>query len=304
MDHGRDLAYASKNSWLSRPLSTEKWKVSYFPTIYYGKTDSVAPTALEYGGSAPKDRQKSRYQSASLFPEYYCSNINAKLAAEDSFYAVSEILTFSAVSESQALNLMESKIAKETDSSVLPARTDLSLTNLLYHKQILERHILRIDENVRMIEARSDQDWPRSNQAVEIPNMMQQVDEEAMKILKDFQYLLSRAQDLSRRCETGMQIIMQNLQVRESKEQIKEARSVTNLTRLAFVFIPLSFTASVFGVNVKQLGQGDVSIWVFFVTSLPVFAISVILLFFHPRLLRLFRNLTEKGWPLQRFLND
>ncbi len=295
MDHGKDLAYASKTSWLSRPLSTEKWKVSYFPTIYYGKTNAVMPTALKYGDSAPKNRQQLRYQSASLFPEYYCSNINAELAAEDSFYAVSEILTFSAVSESQVLNMMESKIAKETDPSVLPARTDLSLTNLLYHKQILERHILRIDENVRMIEARSNQDWPRSNRAIETPNMVQQVDKEAKKILKDFQYLLSRAQDLSRRCETGMQIVMQNLQVRESKEQIKEAKSVTNLTRLAFVFIPLSYTASVFGVNVKQFGQGDVPIWVFFVTSFPVFAISVMLLFFHPRLLRLFQNLTERG---------
>lgn len=88
--------------------------------------------------------------------------------------------------------------------------------------------------------------------------------------------------------DLGLQIVMQSLQVRESTEQIKEAKNVTNLTRLAFVFVPLAFIASIFGINVEELGQGSTSIWVFFAVIAPVALVLVSLLFFPPALTLIF----------------
>jgi len=50
---------------------------------------------------------------------------------------------------------------------------------------------------------------------------------------------------------------------------------------LAFFFIPLSFTASFFGMNFKELGSSnqDLSVWVWFIVSVPIFGVSVLLCF-------------------------
>jgi CorA-like Mg2+ transporter protein len=50
--------------------------------------------------------------------------------------------------------------------------------------------------------------------------------------------------------------------LREAHESVKYADSVGRVTTLAFIFIPLSFVTSFFGMNVREFGTGDVQIWV------------------------------------------
>ncbi|KAI9867658.1 MAG: hypothetical protein M1813_008458 [Trichoglossum hirsutum] len=57
------------------------------------------------------------------------------------------------------------------------------------------------------------------------------------------------------------------LGVEASEKSIMQAKSVNRLTKLAFVFIPLSFASSVFGMNFKELGTGQLSIWIFGLTA-------------------------------------
>lgn len=57
------------------------------------------------------------------------------------------------------------------------------------------------------------------------------------------------------------------LALKESKESIRQAETVSRLSRLAFVFIPLSFVTSCFGMNLTVLGSGNGKIWVFCVIS-------------------------------------
>ena len=58
--------------------------------------------------------------------------------------------------------------------------------------------------------------------------------------------------------------------IEESKRSIEEATSVKRLTQLAFVFIPLSFVTSVFGMNVQEISGTGVKIWIFIVTAIVV----------------------------------
>ncbi|KAF2461440.1 hypothetical protein BDY21DRAFT_86528 [Lineolata rhizophorae] len=46
------------------------------------------------------------------------------------------------------------------------------------------------------------------------------------------------------------------IQILDSRRSIAEAESVGKLTELAFIFIPVSFAASVFGMNIKELESG------------------------------------------------
>lgn len=67
---------------------------------------------------------------------------------------------------------------------------------------------------------------------------------------------------LGRQVSTINKSLIANLSIHESRRGIAEAESVTRLTELAFVFIPLTFSASIFSMQVNELRSG-VSIGVF-----------------------------------------
>ena len=64
--------------------------------------------------------------------------------------------------------------------------------------------------------------------------------------------------------------LMANMSIVESKRGIAEAESVTRLTELAFFFIPLSFSASIFSMQVKELNASRISIAAFFVLAVII----------------------------------
>ncbi len=280
MDQGKSFGHGS-TSWLKSPLRTESWKVNWFPRVNHDGSEALASGRRFNTSVAPARSGTTLYQSAVLLPEFYRDHVNTVLAIPNSAYALVEIYKFSVISENQALNLIENKIGRETDPNIFLARDDLSLTNLLYYKKALDRRSRRLGENLRAVQIRPLESSSQSLHLVNNPQDLGQAEAEIEKVIKDFTYLLFKAQDLSKKCDAGLQIVMQSLQVRESKEQIKEAKSVTNLTRLAFVFAPLAFIASIFGINVAELGQGSTSIWVFFAVIAPVALVLVSLLFFH-----------------------
>ncbi|KAK3629236.1 hypothetical protein LTR56_005112 [Elasticomyces elasticus] len=64
-----------------------------------------------------------------------------------------------------------------------------------------------------------------------------------------------------------------DMQFTESRRSILEAQTVTKLTELAFLFIPLSFSASLFSIQVKELENG-VPVWTFVVTAIAMALLS------------------------------
>lgn len=64
--------------------------------------------------------------------------------------------------------------------------------------------------------------------------------------------------------------LMTAMSLVESKRGISEAESVTKLTELAFFFIPLTFAASLFSMQVKELDADSTSVGVFFGVALTI----------------------------------
>lgn len=62
--------------------------------------------------------------------------------------------------------------------------------------------------------------------------------------------------------------LMANMSIVESKRGIAEAESVTKLTELAFFFIPITFSASIFSMQVKELNASRISISAFFILAI------------------------------------
>lgn len=85
--------------------------------------------------------------------------------------------------------------------------------------------------------------------------------------------LRQRIEETIRQTEKVYASLRTEISIIESKRGIAEAESVSKLTELAFIFIPISFAASVFGMQVKEF-QAPPPIYAFVVAALVALGIS------------------------------
>lgn len=273
LDNGNDLS-ESLASWVTSPLRTDSWQINYLPVIQHKHRIALKPRSRLLLPVRRNECDAGKIiQSTSLLHLDHGLNLDRPLAASDAFYALNEVFRFALFSEVQFLNMLESKLIKELDQSVLIQQNNPTLSNLLYNQKLLDRHIQRIQDNITSMEGRALALWPKGLLG-EDEQVKANLAAEAL--LQDYDYLLCRAHTLSEQCNTGMQIVMNNAMIEESREAIFQAEGVAKLTRLACIFIPLSFTTSFFGMNIWQLGTGHLSIWIWIVVSFPIFVIPLI----------------------------
>ncbi|KAL8771555.1 MAG: hypothetical protein Q9209_002997 [Squamulea sp. 1 TL-2023] len=83
------------------------------------------------------------------------------------------------------------------------------------------------------------------------------------QLLKDIASAQRRTANSHRSLMTAMSLV-------ESKRGISQAESVTKLTELAFFFIPLTFAASLFSMQVKEFDAGTTSVRLFLAVALTI----------------------------------
>ena len=62
--------------------------------------------------------------------------------------------------------------------------------------------------------------------------------------------------------------------IREARKSIQLADSVRVITQLAFVFVPLSLSTGLFGMNIQEMGSGGAKLWVFLTVASAVLCFS------------------------------
>ncbi|KAL9118148.1 MAG: hypothetical protein Q9187_005311 [Circinaria calcarea] len=85
---------------------------------------------------------------------------------------------------------------------------------------------------------------------------------------------LKHLSELQQRTSKSYKSLMANMSIINSKRGIAEAESVTKLTELAFFFIPLTFSASIFSMQVRELNPTRVSVSAFFILAIIITASS------------------------------
>ena len=254
-------------------MDIARWKTSFLPTIRH--RPKLALKSKKYTLPTEDHGQNGEFpQAASFLRRNYGKQLEWPVMKVDPFYALHELFEFSAASELQFLNLVEHKLRPETNYEILFQEAP-SLSNLLYHLEILQAHTRRLSETIQKIKCRGSSQWPH---APENSDLDRKAKESQSQLLKDYEFLLYKAKLLANLCERGMGVIMNNANIAEAKRGIIQAERVSKLTLLAFFYVPLSFTASFFGMNFTQFSSGPLlGIWVWFVTSIPVLALSFIL---------------------------
>lgn len=84
--------------------------------------------------------------------------------------------------------------------------------------------------------------------------------------MREFEQLSEDIARMTERLQKTSESLISNMSLLESRRSIDEAHAVTRLTELAFIFIPLSFSASIFGMQVESFAN-PVPIWYFFVVA-------------------------------------
>jgi Mg2+ and Co2+ transporter CorA len=218
-------------------------------------------------------------QSASMISGNFRHTLDPDVAAVDSFYAMTELFQWSASSTCQQINLIETIIDQNTGYNLQKSQ-EFSLANLAYHHDILNRLEARLREAISQLEQHQNPMWPklyRPHDAFSL-EAMEIAKKAAELLLRDFKTLLSRTEWLSARCQGGMTVCMNSAAIAESKRAISQAEQVEQLTRLAFFYIPISFTTSFFGMNLVIFGTGTIPLWTWFAASIPLALASYLVL--------------------------
>lgn len=217
-------------------------------------------------------------QPLSSLPGHYGDTIDWAKAAWNPLIAIQELFTFHGTSEVQYLNMLERFISDQiSQAESSQSGTDIaSILHFDYAKSILVRH----GAHIEYLEASFDSGLTGWKSPVH-ESLLIDDDELKSTIQLDFAYLSSRIQTLISLCEAGRSTIMGNSAIEETRRSSEQSVLVTGLTkatnRLTFIFLPISFVTSAFGMNLKQLGQGNSSIWLWVAIALPLLLFCIIL---------------------------
>ena len=299
LDTGRPLSRHVPGPWATssgRARQAPYQSCSFYPTIQV--KPSVALQPQKYMLEPPLQEQHDLSQSASILYVKYGKTLEPNTTSNDPFYALNEVFWFVASSYRQYLNMLEKKDAIRTKTSLRgdqtvqenPKPQEWDSTNIRYDRAILEGHIVSLQGIIHTIRHRGvvppnptdKHAWPRARDRDQADRAL----DAAKQLEKTFETLLQQAEQLLTRYRDGMNVLMNRASMAEANKSLAQAKEVAKLTRLAFVYIPLSFTASFFGMNLSPLnttsstggGRGELQLWVWFVVSSPVLLFSLMLM--------------------------
>ncbi|KAK8139285.1 amidase signature enzyme [Apiospora sp. TS-2023a] len=306
LDNGRDLRHGVQGPWCPSP-GTRPWETHYLPVIVHpptrttpvdhaqsssdtlSVTSSLQRKAQKVLSGTSNSREWHADQNACLLPFQYGSHLDKQLVQQDALYSLSELFQFAGSAEVQFLNLMHDHIDHELsfvgDERFVMQR-DLSLLNLKYIRTHLARHAQGLEETVSIVKNHESFGWPSVQGTSLLKNRV------VSMLLTDFEYLLKRTQALAKECDEGMGILANSSVLDESRRSTSNAMRVEKLTFLATVFIPVTFTCTVWGMNFKELGTGTQPWWMWFLVAGPVLLFTLAV-YHYKLLIRYFTRITS-----------
>ncbi|KAF2673380.1 hypothetical protein BT63DRAFT_154624 [Microthyrium microscopicum] len=303
LDAGRSLADGPPGPWFE--ASHNPFGDMFYPTI---QTESrMCFLNLDASDLQSHDRSgpDAYLQSMSLLPtKLYGRFLDPDIMKADAFYSLHELFAFSACAENQFLNFMRSNLEADIAHWNQHGDPDYVAHNFAYHRGILREHIQHYRIVIDWIKRRGGTRWRsvrdrlhdnsdplrRESSAMSIPTTSQgsgskdsfylkqvsQAEQAANSLLHDYESLIAKAEaNLSTHWES-IKDIRTTASLKEMQKAALQAESTTRLTVLAFLFLPLSFSTSFFGMNFRELGT-RLSIWVWVAATGPLFVAATLL---------------------------
>ncbi|TEY39962.1 hypothetical protein BOTCAL_0446g00100 [Botryotinia calthae] len=253
-------------------------------TVWTSQTSEDHSTSLIICDADPKQcgdcfgiSQTMRLRIENKLQENYQNSVNERLQ-RNAIRKATWIVLRIASSEWQA-------VIREQEAYMLPglkpqylATTEVRLSEKESFEEYLKQTWSMLKMNVRVIDSLNDINKPLDRR-------------EHNGRLKDYQFLEDKVIIQMKQNSASIPLLAAMIAVEESRKAIQQANDVKALTVLATVYVPLSFVAGVFGMNVKELNSGiDVDIWLYFAISVPVTIASMVLVWNWEWLIRKVKN--------------
>lgn len=199
--------------------------------------------------------------------------VDAALLRSDPFFLLASILQTSLLSWAQLLNVLKEVIRGGEHTEEL-SNEDLryDLDQLRYHIGIVHRAKELVSETLELVRQGGCASWPKPNfeeQQTRKGVIQRQLERDCMNITDRCSFMIADY-------ESATAVLVGFAQLKASERQMTQAKEVHSLTKLATLFLPLSFTATIYGMNISQW-QPALSLFWFLGTS----AVFLILTFLY-----------------------
>lgn len=220
------------------------------------------------------------------------SQLECDLLREDPFFVLSRLYSIASLSWTQILNFLDDDITRCQEAS--PETSSGALRQIRYNISLIQRFESFILSDYDTIEQYGSMSCPHIQPSS--MDLKEELNRIQRKLRKDYKYLLSQCKTLTRRCEVTSGILMSSVSILEAQRSIELSVGVAKLTKLAFVFVPLTLVTSIFCMNVKEISENNPPLWTFFLTSLLSGAVSYAVLMWssHSSYPGWWENLTSK----------
>lgn len=91
-------------------------------------------------------------------------------------------------------------------------------------------------------------------------------------LLDDIENVVYRIDIYAQRFDAMIPILTSFVQIAESRRSFAETKSITRMTYLALVFVPLTFVSSLFSMS-ADLGPGKKDFWIYFTVAIPLMVV-------------------------------
>lgn len=251
-------------------------------TVHYNEQYVPTQTDVAVGSDLPDKTFKMHpYNPLKVF----ASNDRCRLLAENPFFGLASLLTAAAASWNQTLNFIEDDIAVYQDIGAEKAAD--ALEQMRYNLGLVQRFESFIQSDLDtlryglwksaiVIDTEPGTEWKDSEDG--------NVDEERKstyeELQQDIESLLRRCKLLSQRCESASGLLQSSIALLEAQKSMEQTSEVNKLSKLAFVFVPVSLVSSVFGMNVVEINPtSTANLWQFVLLTIVVLIPSLIVSF-------------------------
>lgn len=203
------------------------------------------------------------------------------LLRKSPFAVLANVLARAASAWAQILNFIDTDIDKCKTRAASPAAEalGLALEQLRFNFDFLAHAKQCLSDNVYLIDSRGCQGWPGHGEYETGSSLGARL---VASLLVDHGYLVNRCSELSRRCETASQVLADTLKMIETGESLDQTKRLNNLTVLAFIFVPVGFVSTFFGMNVNVFADNP-PIWIYFAVAGPTAGLVFLLLYLFPK---------------------
>ena len=255
-DVGADLTQSPVGPWLDSINGTSN--THFRPlTLNMSKKNFHEQSNIDFG---EPERATELFQSASLLSKNYGMSLDTT-AMSDPLHVLSELFNFIATSECQYLDMIRAVLDDNTTSKQLNDAQDISEVRniLVFSYRGLEHRRDKIKASIGFLKS-------------QIAELRAAEDMTVSCVLRDFEYLFGQTDDLMRRCDHEWNVIMSGAAVEDAQWSRDNSENQKKLTWLATIYIPLSFSCSLFGMtffSLDSLGQGFI-LWLVVTLSLYI----------------------------------